>query len=238
MKIDVEYDVCSVRCKIVQDWIVVSKMIEKGLLIVYIGVGKGKIIVVFGMVVWMMGYGCKVGVVQFVKGVMLIGEKVIFDVFLDLVEFKLMGEGFIWDMQDCVCDIVVVCEVWDEVKWMIVDLFYVMVLVDEINIVLCYDYLLFDEVLVVFVVKFEMMYVVVIGCNVLDVLIEMVDFVIEMMQVKYLFCVGVKVQVGIEFQWCVLSWCIRFLVVRMQVGLLQIVYVCGMWSCWMWLRIG
>lgn len=198
---DEEYNVKMKKVQVVYDKKVVVKIVEKGLVIVYIGIGKGKILVVLGMVVWVIGYGMRVGVVQFVKGVMEIGEKVVFDKFFDQVEFKLMGEGFIWDMQDCVCDIVVVCEVWDEVWWMIVDLVYGMVFVDEFNIVLCYGYLLVDEVLVMFVVKFEMIYVIVIGCNVFDLLIVVVDFVMEMILVKYLFCEqNVKVQLGIEFQ--------------------------------------
>ncbi|MDB5685461.1 MAG: cob(I)alamin adenolsyltransferase/cobinamide ATP-dependent adenolsyltransferase, partial [Rhizorhabdus sp.] len=127
--------------------IMANKTREKGLLIVHTGKGKGKTTAALGMVVRSIGHGKKVGVVQFVKGAMTTGEKVVFDAFPDLVEFKPMGEGFTGDTQDRARDIAVAREACEEVKLMIADPSYALVLADELNIVLRYDYLPLDEVL-------------------------------------------------------------------------------------------
>jgi cob(I)alamin adenosyltransferase len=182
------------------DRIVAGKTIEKGLLVVHTGKGKGKTTAALGMVVRMIGHGRKVGVVQFVKGAMTTGEKAVFDRFPDLVEFKPMGEGFTWDTQDRARDIAVAREAWDEVKRMIADPTYDMVLADELNIVLRYDYLPLDEVLDVLGAKPGMKHVVVTGRNAPQALIEAADLVTEMTLVKHPFREqGVKAQAGIEF---------------------------------------
>ena len=100
MRTDDEQNAKSAKRKEVHDRIVASKTIEKGLVIVHTGKGKGKSTAAFGMAVRMIGHGRKVGVVQFVKGAMATGEKAIFDAFPALCEFKPMGEGFTWDTQD------------------------------------------------------------------------------------------------------------------------------------------
>ena len=179
--------------------IVAGKTQEKGLLIVHTGTGKGKTSAGLGMVVRAIGHGMKVGVVQFVKGAMATGEKAIFDAFPQLCEFKPMGEGFTWDTQDRARDIAVAREAWDEVKRMIADPSYAMVVADELNIVLRYDYLPVDEVLAVLSAKPEMTHVVVTGRNAPDSLIERADLVTEMTQVKHPFRSGVKAQAGVEF---------------------------------------
>ncbi len=181
------------------DKIMASKTAEKGLLIVHTGKGKGKTTAALGMVLRMIGHGKKVGVVQFVKGAMSTGEKVVFDAFPDHVEFKPMGEGFTWDTQDRARDIAVAREAWEEVKRMIADPSYDMVLADELNIVLRYDYLPLDEVLEVLTARAPMKHVVVTGRNAADAVMEAADLVTEMTMVKHPFRSGIKGQIGIEF---------------------------------------
>ncbi len=199
MRSEADHKARMAKKKVVQDRIVAAKTIEKGLLMVHTGPGKGKTTAALGMAVRMMGHGRKVGIVQFVKGAMTTGEKVIFDAFPDLVAFKPMGEGFTWDTQDRTRDIAVAREAWDEVLRMIVDPSYAMVIADEINIVLRYDYLPLDEVLGGFAARPEMTHVVATGRNAPDALIAAADLVTEMGQVKHPFRGGVKAQAGVEF---------------------------------------
>jgi cob(I)alamin adenosyltransferase len=182
------------------DKILAGKTIEKGLLIVHTGKGKGKTTAALGMVVRAIGHGKKVGIVQFVKGAMTTGEKVVFDAFPGQVEFKPMGEGFTWNTQDRGRDIALARMAWEEVKRMIADPGYAMVLADELNIVLRYDYLPLDEVLEVLAAKPEMTHVVVTGRNAPQPLIDAADLVTEMTLIKHPFREqGVKAQPGIEF---------------------------------------
>ena len=181
------------------DKIMATKTQEKGLLIVHTGKGKGKTTAALGMVVRMIGHGKKVGVVQFVKGAMTTGEKAVFDAFPEQVEFKPMGEGFTWNTQDRSRDIALAREAWDEVKRMVADPDYAMVLADELNIVLRYDYLPLDEVLAVLTGRGEMKHVVVTGRNAPEALIEAADLVTEMTMIKHPFRSGVKAQAGIEY---------------------------------------
>jgi len=181
------------------DKIMATKTQEKGLLIVHTGKGKGKTTAALGMVVRMIGHGRKVGVVQFVKGAMTTGEKVVFDAFPEQIEFKPMGEGFTWNTQDRSRDIALAREAWDEVKRMVADPDYAMVLADELNIVLRYDYLPLDEVLAVLTGKDAMKHVVVTGRNAPEALIEAADLVTEMTMIKHPFRSGVKAQAGIEY---------------------------------------
>ena len=181
------------------DKIMATKTQEKGLLIVHTGKGKGKTTAALGMVVRAIGHGKKVGVVQFVKGAMTTGEKTVFDAFPQHVEFKPMGEGFTWNTQDRTRDIALSREAWDEVKRMIADPAYDMVLADELNIVLRYDYLPVEEVLEVLTARSSMKHVIVTGRNAPDALMEAADLVTEMTLVKHPFRSGVKAQAGIEF---------------------------------------
>jgi len=127
--------------------ILATKTEEKGLVIVHTGKGKGKSTAAFGMVFRAIGHGYKVGVVQFVKGAWATGERDVLLKFPDLVTIKAMGEGFTWDVADRQRDIAAARAAWDEAKAMIADPSYRMVLLDELNIVLRYDYLPLDEVL-------------------------------------------------------------------------------------------
>jgi cob(I)alamin adenosyltransferase len=176
-----------------------NKTREKGLLIVHTGKGKGKTSAALGMVVRAIGHGMKVGVVQFVKGAMTTGEKAVFDAFPDNVEFKPMGEGFTWNTQDRARDIAMARAAWEEVRRMIADPAYHMILADELNIALRYDYLPLDEVLAVLTARGEMKHVIVTGRNAPEALIEAADLVTEMTMVKHPFRSGVKAQAGIEF---------------------------------------
>lgn len=179
---------------------IATKTVEKGLVIVHTGPGKGKTSAALGMAVRAIGHGMKVGVVQFVKGAMATGEKAVFDRFPDLIEFKPMGEGFTWDTQDRTRDIAVARAAWDEVKRMIADPGYAMVIADELNIVLRYDYLPVDEVLEALAAKPHMTHVIITGRNAPEALVGVADLVTEMAQVKHPFREqNVKAQRGIEF---------------------------------------
>ncbi len=180
--------------------IVAGKTVEKGLIIVHTGKGKGKTTAALGMVVRAIGHGKKVGVVQFVKGAMETGEKAVFDRFPDTIEFLPMGDGFTWDTQDRAADIASARKAWEVVKRMIADPAYDMVLADELNIVLRYDYLPLDEILDVLRAKPEKTHVIVTGRNAPEPLIDMADLVTDMTLVKHPFREqGVKAQAGIEF---------------------------------------
>lgn len=177
-----------------------TKTVEKGLIIVHTGTGKGKTSAALGMVVRAIGHGMKVGVIQFVKGAMVTGEKAVFDRFSEQVEFKPMGEGFTWDTQDRARDVAVARQGWDEVKRMIADPTYNMVLADELNIILRYDYLPVEEVLEALAAKPEKTHVIITGRNAPQALIDVADLVTEMTLVKHPFREqNVKAQPGIEF---------------------------------------
>jgi cob(I)alamin adenosyltransferase len=185
--------------KAARDKILATKTIEKGLLIVHTGKGKGKSTAAFGMVFRALGHGFRVGVVQFVKGIWQTGERVVLDKFPDQVTVKAMGEGFTWETQDRVRDIAAARQAWEQAKEMIADPSYRMVLLDELNIVLRYDYLPLGEVVEVLKRRPPDTHVIVTGRNAKDEIIEIADLVTEMEFVKHPFRSGVKAQAGIEF---------------------------------------
>ena len=185
--------------KAARDKILATKTEEKGLLIVHTGKGKGKSTAAFGMVFRAIGHGMKVGVVQFVKGAWGTGERDVLEKFPELVTIKAMGEGFTWDTADRQRDIAAARKAWDEAKRMIADPSYRLVLLDELNIVLRYDYLPLGEVLEVLRNKPRDTHVIVTGRNAKDELIELADLVTEMTEIKHPFRAGVKAQQGIEF---------------------------------------
>ena len=176
-----------------------TKTEERGLLIVHTGKGKGKSTAAFGMVFRAIGHGFKVGVVQFVKGAWGTGERDVLLKFPELVTITAMGEGFTWDTQDRQRDLAAARAAWEEAKRMIADPAYKMVLLDELNIVLRYDYLPLDEVLEVMRHKPRDTHVIVTGRNAKDELIEIADLVTEMTEIKHPFRAGVKAQAGVEF---------------------------------------
>jgi cob(I)alamin adenosyltransferase len=187
------------RKKAARDKIMATKTIERGLLIVHTGKGKGKSTAAFGMVFRCVGHGMKVGVIQFVKGAWATGERTVLERFPDLVTIKAMGEGFTWETQDRQRDIAHARAGWEEAKKMIADPDYKMVVLDELNIVLRYDYLPLDEVLGVLRNRPADKHIVITGRNAREQLIELADLVTEMELVKHPFRSGVKAQAGIEF---------------------------------------
>jgi cob(I)alamin adenosyltransferase len=187
------------RKKEARDKIIATKTIEKGLLIVHTGKGKGKSTAAFGLVFRAIGNGMKVGVVQFVKGKWQTGERAALDKFGDQVTINTMGEGFTWETQDRQRDIAAAQAAWEKAKALIADDEHQMVLLDELNIVLRYDYLDVNEVVAVLNARPAMKHVIVTGRNAKDELIEAADLVTDMTQVKHPFRSGVKAQLGIEF---------------------------------------
>ncbi len=176
-----------------------TKTEERGLLIVHTGTGKGKSTAAFGMVMRCIGHGMRVGVVQFVKGAWQTGERKVLDHFPALVTCRAMGEGFTWDTQDRARDIAAARAAWEAAKAMIADPGYRLVLLDELNIVLRYDYLPIAEVVATLAAKPRDLHVIVTGRNAKPELLEIADLVTEMTLVKHPFRSGVKAQAGIEF---------------------------------------
>ena len=185
--------------KAARDKIMAGKTIERGLLIVHTGKGKGKSTAAFGMVFRCIGHGMKAGVIQFVKGAWGTGERTVLEKFPELVTIKAMGEGFTWETQDIERDMAHARAGWEEAKRLIADPGYKMVMLDELNIVLRYDYLPLQEVLDVLKNKPAGKHVVVTGRNAKEELIEIADLVTEMELIKHPFRSGVKAQAGIEF---------------------------------------
>ncbi|MCF1740852.1 cob(I)yrinic acid a,c-diamide adenosyltransferase [Paradevosia shaoguanensis] len=179
--------------------ILATKTEEKGLLIVHTGKGKGKSTAAFGMVFRAIGHGFKVGVVQFVKGAWETGERDVLLKFPDQVTINAMGEGFTWDTQDRQRDLAAARAAWDQAKRLIADESYKLILLDELNIVLRYDYLPLEEIVEVLKNKPHDTHVIVTGRNAKDELIEIADLVTEMTEIKHPFRAGVKAQAGIEF---------------------------------------
>jgi cob(I)alamin adenosyltransferase len=185
--------------KAARDKIMAGKTIERGLLIVHTGKGKGKSTAAFGMVFRHIGHGMRAGVIQFVKGAWGTGERTVLEKFPELVTIKAMGEGFTWETQDINRDIAHARAGWEEAKRMIADPSYKMVMLDELNIVLRYDYLPLAEVLEVLKNRPSDKHIVVTGRNAKEELIEIADLVTEMELIKHPFRSGVKAQAGIEF---------------------------------------
>jgi cob(I)alamin adenosyltransferase len=185
--------------KAARDRMIATKTLEKGLLIVHTGKGKGKSTAALGMVMRAIGHGFKVGIVQFVKGKWETGERVVLERFADQVTINTMGEGFTWETQDRQRDIAAARAAWDQAVALIQDPEIKMVLLDELNIVLRYDYLPLEEVLTVLRDKPEGKHVIVTGRNAKDELLEIADLVTEMTMVKHPFREGVKAQAGVEF---------------------------------------
>jgi cob(I)alamin adenosyltransferase len=186
--------------KAARDKIIATKTIEKGLLIVHTGKGKGKSTAAFGMVLRALGHGMPVAVVQFVKGKWQTGERIALERFGDLVSISTMGEGFTWETQDRQRDLAAARAAWERAREIIAAGDHKLVLLDELNIVLRYDYLPIDEI-VAFLrdEKPDDVHVIVTGRNAAEALVEAADLVTEMEMVKHPFRSGVKAQKGIEF---------------------------------------
>jgi cob(I)alamin adenosyltransferase len=189
----------SAKRKEARDKMMAGKTIEKGLLIVHTGKGKGKSTAAFGMVMRCIGHGMKVGVIQFIKGKWDTGERWVLEKFPELCTIKALGEGFTWETQDRARDIAHARAAWEEGKKMMEDPTVKLVLLDELNIALRYDYLPVDEVVDALNARRPDLHVIVTGRNAKDELIAIADLVTEMELVKHPFRDGVKAQKGIEF---------------------------------------
>ena len=187
------------RRKAVQDAEVAEKKIEKGLLIVNTGPGKGKSTAAFGLALRMLGHGRRVGVVQFVKGAWHTGEKDALEKFGDLVTWHTMGEGFTWETQDLARDIAAAEAAWEKVRELMADETIALLILDELNIALRYDYLPLEQVVAELQARRPDLHIVVTGRNAKPELVEAADLVTEMGAVKHHFKAGVKAQQGIEF---------------------------------------
>ena len=187
--------------KAARDKIMATKIDNKGLLIVNTGTGKGKTAAALGMVFRHIGHGWPVGVVQFIKSSSWeTGEAKLLAKFPDLVSLHIMGEGFTWETQDRARDIAAATAAWERAKELILDDRHRLVLLDELNVVLRYDYLPLSEV--VSFLRDEKpadKHVIVTGRNAPAELIDISDLVTEMTLVKHPFRQGIKAQKGIEF---------------------------------------
>jgi len=185
--------------KAVQDAEVAEKTIEKGLLIVHTGSGKGKSTAAFGLALRMLGRGKRVGVVQFVKGAWHTAERDALATFGDRVVWHTMGEGFTWETQDLKRDIAAAERAWAKSQELMADPSFGLVILDELNIALRYDYLDLAAVVAALTSRRPALHVIVTGRNAKPELIAAADLVTEMTLVKHHFAAGVKAQAGIEF---------------------------------------
>jgi cob(I)alamin adenosyltransferase len=185
--------------KAVQDAEVAGKTVQKGLLIVHTGPGKGKSTAGFGLALRMLGHGHRVGVVQFIKGAWHTGERDAVAAFGDRVVWHTMGEGFTWETQDLARDIAAAERAWAKALELMADPSFALVILDELNIALRYGYLDLGNVVDALARRRPDLHVVVTGRNAKSDLIDAADLVTEMSLVKHHFGGGVKAQAGIEF---------------------------------------
>src|SRR4051794_22682125 len=185
--------------KAVQDAEVADKKIEKGLLIVHTGTGKGKSTAAFGLALRMLGRGKRVGVVQFIKGAWQSAERDALEKFGDQVSWHTMGEGFTWDTQDLKRDVAAAERAWAKARELMADPSFALIILDELNIALRYDYLNLASVVAELSARRSDLHIVVTGRNAKPELVAAADLVTDMSLVKHHFAAGVKAQKGIEF---------------------------------------
>lgn len=185
--------------KAVQDAEVAGKTVEKGLLFVHTGSGKGKSTAAFGLALRMLGQGRRVGVVQFIKGAWHSAEREALERFGDQLVWHTMGEGFTWETQDLKRDVAAAERAWKKARELMEDQSFALIVLDELNIALRYDYLDLQAVVATLAQRRPDLHVVVTGRNAKPDLIAAADLVTEMTLVKHHFAAGVKAQAGIEF---------------------------------------
>ena len=185
--------------KAVQDAEVAAKTIEKGLLIVHTGAGKGKSTAAFGLALRMLGRGQRVGIVQFIKGGWHSAERDALARFGDQLIWHTMGEGFTWETQDRARDVAAAERAWAKALELMAVPGLAMLILDELNIALRYDYLDLGSVVAAFAARPAGLHVVVTGRNAKPEILAAADLVTEMTLVKHHFAAGVKAQPGIEF---------------------------------------
>ena len=187
--------------KVARDKIMATKTEKKGLIIINTGKGKGKSSAAFGMIFRCIAHEMQCAVVQFIKGGMSTGERdLILKNFSNICSFNTMGEGFTWETQDKARDMEMAGAAWEKAKNLIRDPKNTMVLLDEINIALRYDYIDVKDITEFLLnEKPEMTHVVLTGRNAKEELIEIADLVTEMELVKHPFRGGIKAQIGVEY---------------------------------------
>ena len=189
-----------IKRKAAQDAEVAGKpILAKGLLIVHTGPGKGKSTAAFGLALRALGRGWRVGVVQFIKGAWETGERTAFARFADQMVWRTMGEGFTWETQDRARDLAAARAAWGEALKIMADPTIRLLVLDELNIALRYDYLPLGEVVAALAARREDLHIVVTGRNAKPELLAAADLVTEMTLVKHHFAAGVRAQEGIEF---------------------------------------
>jgi cob(I)alamin adenosyltransferase len=196
---DTEHAAKMARIKEARDRMMATKSGEKGLVIVHTGKGKGKSSSAFGMVMRCLGHGLKVGIVQFIKGAWTTGEAKFLTRFPELVTIRTMGEGFTWETQDRTRDVAAAGRAWAVAAEMLADPAYRLIVLDEINVALRYEYLMLEPVLAALAARPPLQHVVLTGRNAPQGLIDAADLVTEMTLVKHPFRAGIKAQAGVEF---------------------------------------
>ena len=199
MSDDAHYKAKMANRKAVQDAKVAAKTVEKGLLIVHTGKGKGKSTAAFGLLLRALGRGFKCGVVQFGKGAWQSGERAAVERFGEQVEWHTLGEGFTWETQDRARDVQAAERAWAKTLEMMAKPAIRLIVLDELNITLRYDHLDAAKVIAALQARRSDLHIVVTGRNAKPELIEAADLVTEMNPVKHHFAAGVKAQEGIEF---------------------------------------
>jgi cob(I)alamin adenosyltransferase len=187
------------RRKAVQDAEVASKTVEKGLLMVHTGPGKGKTTAAMGLALRMLGRGRPVAVIQFIKGAWSTGERFALQRFDDLLTWHSMGEGFTWETQDRERDMAACRLAWDEALAQMARPELALLILDELSIALRYDYLAVDGVVASLGARRPDLHIVVTGRNAPPALLEAADLITEMQATRHPFKAGVKAQEGIEF---------------------------------------
>jgi cob(I)alamin adenosyltransferase len=187
------------RIKAARDRMMAEKTETRGLLLVHTGKGKGKSSAAWGMVMRCLGHGMRVGIVQFIKGAWSTGEAEFLKRFPDLVTIRTMGEGFTWETQDRTRDVAAAERAWAEARKMLADPAIKLIVLDELNVALRYEYLPLQAVLDAVAARPVGQHVVITGRNAPQALIDAADLVTEMTLVKHPFRAGIKAQPGIEF---------------------------------------
>lgn len=172
---------------------------DRGLVLVHTGNGKGKSSSAFGVIARALGWGQKVGVVQFIKGKWITGERQFFNKFPDQLDWHTMGEGFTWDTQDKARDIAAAEAAFERAKEMMASGKYDLVVLDEINIAMRYDYLAVDAVLDGLTARSGQTSVILTGRDAKPALCDYADLVSEMVEIKHPFKAGLKAKRGVDF---------------------------------------
>ena len=187
------------RMAVAREKMQARRTLERGLLIVHTGNGKGKSSSAFGMAIRSIGWGMKVAILQYVKGKWETGERNFFDAHPDLASFEVMGEGFTWETQDRAQDIAAARAAWERSKEMILDPAIDFVILDELNIVLRYDTLPIAEIVDFLKDRPLTKHICITGRNAKPELLEIADLITEFGEVKHPYHAGFKAQKGVEY---------------------------------------